>query len=479
MKLSNTDTSHLAPTLAAAGASAGAIRYTSQSHLRRYMLMYALAIFSIAAVWGGVGSILLPLHVQQIELANAFGFANGSASVTDLAALKAQVASGMVRPGAGQQLQLDALARFDAARAGSLSLVMTVGVFVTMLMQPIAGLLSDRTRSRFGRRAPWIAAGGAITLGSLYLANHVGTIPALAAVWALAGIGTNMAAGPLAATIPDRVPAEKIGAISAIAGLGILMGFASGTVLGGALFNRIGTGSYLVFGSATALLCLLFLKFAPDRSSAALAVERVPLITHLQSMTIALRSDDFRWLWTGKVAAYFSYAISTTFSVYMLQSYVYPALSQQEAARIAPMIHLAALPGTLIAMYVAGKWSDAIGRRKPFVIGSSVLMACSMLIPLVWPTVPALFAQAMIGNIALGAFLVVDQALFIDVLPDKSAAGRDLGVSALGGNLGQALGPAIAGVIVAASGGYASIWPVAMMFLLFSGFTVLRIRTAR
>ena len=456
-----------------------AVRYAAPGQLRRYMIMYGLAIFAIAAVWGGVGGILLPLHVQEIAFAQLFTGANAGVNLHELNQLKAQVAAHSVQPGALQLAQLELLARFDAARASGLSFVTTIGMLATMIMQPVAGLMSDRTRSRRGRRAPWIILGALITLAALLAAQYASSMAMLALMWACAGIGTNMAAGPLAASIPDRVPADKTGALSAVAGVGTLIGFVSGTVAGGALFNHVGTSSYIPFGVVVALLCLLFVKTSPDLSSERMALGQVSIKTHLAGLTLALRDHDFRWLWFGKVISYFGYATSTTFGVYMLQSYVQPALSQQEAARIAPLIHLAAFPGTLVAMYLAGRWSDAIGRRKPFVIGSTLLMAASMLIPLLSPTVAALFAQAIIGNIALGAFLVVDQAMFIDVLPDKEAAGRDLGVSALGGNLGQALGPAIAGMVVALTGGYAGVWCVAIVLGIFSAVVVLSVKNAR
>ena len=130
-------------------------------------------------------------------------------------------------------------------------------------------------------------------------------------------------------------------------------------------------------------------------------------------------------------------------------------------------------------MVVAGRWSDRIGRRKPFVIASSLLFALGMAVPLTWPTLPALFVQAVIAGIALGSFLIVDQALIIDVLPDRDAAGRDLGIANLGGNLGQALGPIIAGGVVAATGSYRMIWVSAIALVVLAALAILPVRRAK
>ena len=48
------------------------------------------------------------------------------------------------------------------------------------------------------------------------------------------------------------------------------------------------------------------------------------------------------------------------------------------------------------------------------------------------------------------------------------AAGRDLGVTNIATNLGQALGPIIAAKVVALAGGYGMVWVVALVLVLVS-----------
>ncbi|MGQ4407323.1 MFS transporter [[Kitasatospora] papulosa] len=102
-----------------------------------------------------------------------------------------------------------------------------------------------------------------------------------------------------------------------------------------------------------------------------------------------------------------------------------------------------------------------------------------MLVPLVWATVPGLFVQAVIGGIALGAFVVVDQALFIDVIPDKKTAGRDLGMANLAGNFGQAIGPVAAGQVVAITAGYSMVWVVSLVVVVVAAFAILPVKRAK
>ena len=48
-------------------------------------------------------------------------------------------------------------------------LILMFGRIADVVTDPLIGFLSDRTRSRFGRRKPWIAAGGLIMMTSAFM----------------------------------------------------------------------------------------------------------------------------------------------------------------------------------------------------------------------------------------------------------------------------------------------------------------------
>ncbi|GAL24421.1 hypothetical protein JCM19239_1875 [Vibrio variabilis] len=54
-------------------------------------------------------------------------------------------------------------------KANNLAYVMTVALLFTIFAQAIAGAFSDRWRSKWGRRSPWIA-GGALAGRSPFMA---------------------------------------------------------------------------------------------------------------------------------------------------------------------------------------------------------------------------------------------------------------------------------------------------------------------
>src|SRR4051812_44867907 len=135
------------------------MKYLGGKPFRNYLLWLTLANLFITIIWGSVGSILLPNQVQSIEFSHWFTGADAKVNLTELTNLKNAIATEKVTATDEQNRLLDLLNKFDASRASSLSLISAIGVFGTMLAQPFIGVVSDRTRSRFGRRAPWILFG--------------------------------------------------------------------------------------------------------------------------------------------------------------------------------------------------------------------------------------------------------------------------------------------------------------------------------
>lgn len=458
-----------------------AVQYQSKTPaMRRYVTFYSIAMMGISLLWGSLLAILIPLHVQTIEFANFFTGADASVDLQALTTLQGEIADGSVTATPEQERLLGLLTDFNAARATSLSFVTSAGVLLAMLLSPIIGMLSDRTRSRFGRRAPWVASGGIAGAALICFLPSSPSIAVVVVVWSVLQIAIGVAQGPLTATVADRVPEERIGSVSAVTGLAAYFGAIVGSIVAGTLFGIIGLGAYYPIAVVLLLSTLAFVLFARDNSSREMVTNKLRFGAVVKSYGVALRDRDYRWAWISKVVLYLGYGISSIFSLYMLQSYISPALSATEAAQTAPLLQFAALPGTLIAMYISGRWSDKVGRRKPFVIAAALIMAVSFLVPFFSPTLLALFIQVIVTGIGYGVFVVVDQALFIDVLPDREAAGRDLGLSALGQNLGNALGPIVAGAVVAIfAGAYGPVWPVGFVLVALSALAVLRIKGVR
>ena len=108
---------------------------------------------------------------------------------------------------------------------------------------------------------------------------------------------------------------------------------------------------------------------------------------------------------------------------------------------------------TLIATTVVGGiWSDRVGRRKPFVIGSGLITGLAALTLAFFPTWPGAIVGAFILGAGFGVYLSVDLALVTEVLPAHEDRARDLGVINIAVALPQVVAPLVATVLVAVSG---------------------------
>ncbi|TMC92817.1 MAG: SLC45 family MFS transporter [Chloroflexi bacterium] len=91
---------------------------------------------------------------------------------------------------------------------------------VFALIAPIlAGWLSDRTSTRWGRRRPWIAAGTVVNLAGIALLAFSGSPLSFALAYMLVQLTFNLAGGAYAAVIPDVVPEQDRGRASGLLGM--------------------------------------------------------------------------------------------------------------------------------------------------------------------------------------------------------------------------------------------------------------------
>ena len=447
----------------------------------QYIVAFILASVFLYACYAAMAGILLPNSVQTIEFQHYFantGVQDVNA-VQELTNLKQAVDAGTATATAEQQHLLDLLGQYEAARATSISLMMMIGSFFTLFAQPIVGVISDRWRSPFGRRAFWIVAGaigGAVFMVGL---RYSSTVALLTVFWTVGQVSLNFMQAPLSTTVADRVPENRVGMVSGLSGVGMMAGFTGGSVVAGLLFNRLGLDTYFVFALAVVIGALGFVTFAKDRSSKDLKVEPFDWVGFFKGYAIPLRDHDFRWTWIARFFMFFGYTAISNFVLYILQSHIQPALSASEANETFAGLSSAALPGQLIMMLIAGRLSDMVGRRKPFVIGSSAFIAAILLIPLLVPTLPAFYVFYILLAASYGMYMAVDVALFIDVLPDKEAAGRDLGVANVASNIGQMLAPVAAGQIVALTAGYSALFIMSIVAVAVSAAAIIPVRKVK
>ena len=96
----------------------------------------------------------------------------------------------------------------------ALAVVLGIGVIGSVIGNPLAGALSDRTTSRFGRRRPWMLGGALLGMVALFILPSMNTIIGLTILWLFIQFSVNASYAALTATIPDQVPVEQRGVAS-------------------------------------------------------------------------------------------------------------------------------------------------------------------------------------------------------------------------------------------------------------------------
>jgi MFS family permease len=359
------------------------------------------------------------------------------------------------------------------SKEATLGWILGVGALLSVIGNPLAGALSDRTTSRLGRRKPWVLYGamlGALGIVALCLQS---TVLGLAVVWGFCQATINGAYAGLTATIPDQVPVRQRGLVSGWVGLAQTVGIVLGVALVSIVVRPLVPGAVLV----AILLVLLVLPFVLRIKDIPLPLEeREPfhLGSFVKGFWVSPRLyPDFGWAWITRFLMQLGNALATLYLLYFLQDavkYSDPAGGQTV------LVALYAL-GTIITAVVAGRISDRSGRRKIYVIWSTVVMAFSAVILAFFPIFTAAMVAALILGLGYGIYLAVDQALVTQVLPTAIDRGRDLGVINIANAAPQVLAPVIAAPIVTGATGYTGLYLLTAVITLLSAVLVTRIKS--
>lgn len=187
---------------------------------------------------------------------------------------------------------------------------------------------------------------------------------------------------------------------------------------------------------------------------------------------------DFGWAFGGRFFMVLGYQAIQAYGLYILTDYI--GLPIADAGGVLGTMSILTMITMMIATVVFGKLSDATGRRKAFVFGSSALMAVAIAVPLVVPTTMSMYVYAFLVGIGYGAYTSVDLALMIDVLPSAGSVGKDLGVLNLASNIPQILVPILAALLLSMFGGnYTVIFIYAIVGVVVSSLLVFPIKSVK
>jgi MFS family permease len=352
-----------------------------------------------------------------------------------------------------------------------------------LLVYPLAGALSDRTTSRFGRRRPWILGGALVFAGALVLLGLQTTLVGVGVFWVLTIVGFCVLTAALTAMISDQIPVGQRGLASAWISAPQAIGLILGVLLVVALELTVLLG-YLVVAVLLLALVVPFLLIAPDARLDRADRPAFSARTLVGGFWISpIRYPDFAWTLLGRILVNIGNALGTTLLLFFL---IY-GLGSTDADTDLLILIVVYTVFIVASSLVVGHWSDRLARRKPFVVFSAGMQAIAALLLAFVPEYGvALVASAFLG-LGYGAFLSVDQALATQVLPDATARGKDLGVMNIATTVPQAVAPLlgagivalIAGLTGAVATGFVGLFVISGIVTILGALAVLPVKGVR
>ncbi|WP_394940250.1 MFS transporter [Psychromicrobium sp. YIM B11713] len=364
-------------------------------------------------------------------------------------------------------------ASFDEGQKEAiLALVTGAGAAVSLVANPLFGAFSDSTTSRFGRRVPWVFIGAVLGMIALLGLTVAPSVAAMTLLWCLVQLGCNGALAAITAAVPDRVPVPQRGVIGGLFSMGTVAGILVGAGIGAVAGRNFALG-YLICAVALLLGVLLYVLRGSDEKLSKADRPAFSWRGFLSGFWISPRKyPDFGWAWLTRFLVQLGNHICTLYLLFFLTDevgYADPAFGVLVLTGIYAIL-------TIVTAAIGGAWTDRVGRRKPFVIASSAVIAVASLVLAFFPTWTGAIVGAAILGIGYGAYLAVDMALLTQVLPAAVSRGRDLGVINVANSLPQVLAPLIAFPFVAYLGGYLTLYIVAGVIGLLGAVFVVKIK---
>lgn len=358
-----------------------------------------------------------------------------------------------------------------------LGIIATVGSIAGIIASPFIGRWSDRTRSRLGRRAPWLLAGvGLAALAYAMIGLFAGAVTLIVA-WSLQQVAYMAITMATNTVLPERVPLERRGMVTGITAL-VAVGAALTASFIGAAFIATPLIGMVVMAGLVLVGGVVFVVIAPMRSS--LEGEggevREPERFRLASFFAAFRERNYRWMWISIALMTLAYQFILARIVFFSQAWF-----DQDVETAAGTAAAAVATGGLaqmVAMVASGPLSDKLGRR-PFMYVGGFLLGGGLLLVLTTHDTGVFMIAYSVVCLGAGLFMGVQAAIASDVLPNKKDVGQDMGFFQLSNQLPQTLAPAIGSVIVVASGSYSAMLVIGAAAAVLGALAATRIKGVR
>ena len=268
------------------------------------------------------------------------------------------------------------------------------------------GNFSDRSRSRFGRRTPWILFGAVLGGVTLFLTGTTHNAVLLTIFYCACMFGLNCMIAPMVAILSDRVPSKIRGTMSAFYGAGSTIGAPIGTMLGALFIENLIPG-FAVAGVLMFLGGVVAVIIIPKEQSADFLPKDEGSAKDILSSFRPPKfstAHDFYKAFAGRFCMLMAYQMINVYQLYIIQNYI--GQSVKESAVTVSVVSMIMMVMSLVGSFISGPVSDLIGRRKVPVVVASVLFAVGIALAtgilVAYAEIPPLFATLAMSTFVYG-----------------------------------------------------------------------------
>ncbi|CAJ1229904.1 hypothetical protein LZY01_07320 [Levilactobacillus zymae] len=360
------------------------------------------------------------------------------------------------------------------------ALFSTCGMIVAAISNMIAGALSDKTKSRFGKRAPWIMGGAFVFMLAMMAASVSPTVPVLLAAWMVGQAALNFIVAPMVAWI-DFAPKDGRGtASSAYGGLGMALGNNGFNVIGAMFLSQFRLG-FVIFGIIAfvgVLIAVLIVHEPSNVDDVDAPKQPKPKLTLKDAKAIfpgwSVGRDYYLALMGKLFQGVGNFAI-TGYILYIMTDFLHRGSQTQSSIQL---INLIMLIFGIFMGFVAGPVSDKFKILKYPVGFSTIFLAFGALALFFLRDNIGIIIYAFAAGIGMGMWNSLDNLLNLEVIPDQNRVAFFLGVYNLGNTVTQAIAPVIAAAVISLFG-FSAIFLFSFVFSLIGGILMLSIKSVK
>lgn len=352
--------------------------------------------------------------------------------------------------------------------------ILTWDNIINMFFQPWVGSRSDRTRTRFGRRKPWLMLGAPLAAVFFVLVPFVRDNFVLIA---LAILGTNIGMAlfrsPTIAYLGDLFkPQERSkanGVINLMGGVG-----AAAALFGGGALYKIGVPLPFIVGAGVMLgaigIVLIAVKEPPVETEQTPGEKEPGVLDNFRA--VWQNADKSGLLLLGAIFSWFVAwnAMEAFFTLYARNVLgISEGTGTQMLTAFAALLILFAIPSGLIA--------TKIGRKRTIAIGLTGMIVGLVVGFFIRSATPLLIVLAAMG--ACWALVNINSLPMVYDLGGAERIGALTGLYYFASSAAAITGPLVAGGLIDLTGkNYTTLWLFSAIFMVLALVLMTRVRTA-